>query len=446
MIEVGLPIAIIAVLIVINGVFVAAEFALVMAPRVAVERRAETGSRTAILLRNILSEAKLQDRCIATAQLGITLASLGLGMYGEHVLAEWIGYGFEKIGVMSWIGAHATASVLSIGMLTYLHIVFGEMIPKSLALQKPESAAMWLVRPVQWAQYASFPLVIALAGFGNGVLRLLGIRRQSSGHDRHYTAEELQYVVRESQEGGLLRAESSRVLSDLLEFGEITAGEVMIPRTKAVGMPLGASPEAVKRVIRRSRHTRYPVFKGDLDHIVGVVHLKEIFRTLLNNQTLTEKIVRPVPWIPEGMTLDKVLESMRSAGAQMVVVMDEHGGTAGILTMEDLFEEIVGDIDEPDGSTMRAEIFVDEQGVLHAEGAVRLLEVGEHLDVELEHEEVDSVSGLVLLLLGRPAIIGDVVEYEGFRFEVAEVAGHGVEMARIREMPIAVDDLDHSEA
>lgn len=437
MIEVSVAVAIIALLIAINGIFVAAEFSLVMAPRAAIERLAERGQRAAIALREILAHPLQQDRCIATAQLGITVASLGLGMYGEHVVAEWISHGLGLAGMAGWVGAHAAASVLSITILTFLHIVLGEMVPKSLALQQPEASALWLIRPVQWTRFLAYPLVILLAGLGNGILRLIGVRRQSAGHERYYTAEELQYVVRESQQGGLLRAESGRVVDDLLEFGEITAGEVMVPRTKAVGMPRNATPEEVKRVIRTSRHTRYPVYEGDLDHTLGVVHLKELFRALLAGEALPAEIIRSVPRVPEGLTLDRVLEAMRSAGAQMVVVMDEHGGTAGILTMEDLFEEIVGDIEEPDSLDAHAEIHRDEHGVLHAAGAVRLPEVGEHLGAELEHEEVDSVSGLVLLLLGRPATPGDVVEYDGFRFEVTRVAGHGVEECRVTPLPTA---------
>lgn len=434
-IEVAVALAIIVVLVLINGLYVAAEFSLVMAPRAAIERLAEKGNRAASLLHKILTNPLLQDRCIATAQLGITVASLGLGMYGEHALAEWIYLGLEKIGTPSWIAAHAVASVVSIAILTFLHIVIGEMVPKSLALHQPEATALWLIRPIQWTQWLAYPLVLFLSGLGNSILRLFGIRRQSSGHDRFYTTEELQYVVRESQKGGLLRAESGRVLNDLLEFGEITAGEVMIPRTKAIGLPNGAKPPELKRVIRASRHTRYPVFEKDLDHILGVVHLKDLFRALLAEKPLSSEIIRHVPRVPEGLTLDRVLEAMRHAGAQMVIVMDEHGGTAGLLTMEDLFEEIVGEIEEPGGVPSKSEFYWDEQGVLHAAGAVRLPEVGEHLGAELEHEEVDSVSGLVLLLLGRPAAPGDAVEYDGFRFEVTQVAGHGVEECRVIPLP-----------
>jgi CBS domain containing-hemolysin-like protein len=209
----------------------------------------------------------------------------------------------------------------------------------------------------------------------------------------------------------------------------------MVPHTKAVGVPAGANVEELKRIIRTSRHKRYPVYEGDLDHILGVVHMKDLLRLLLSGKSLSEEVIRPVPRVPEPLTLDRVLEAMRAAGAQMVIVMDEHGGTAGILTMEDLFEEIVGDIEEPGGIEGPPEIYRDEEGVLHAAGAVRLPEVGEHLGMELEHEEVDSVSGLVLLLLGRPAQPGDAVEYEKFRFEVIAVAGHGVEECRVLPLP-----------
>lgn len=433
--EIVVPIAVIALLILVNGLFVAAEFALVMAPRPAIEKRAAAGSRRAAALKRVLTDALVQDRTIATAQLGITLASLGLGMYGEHVLAEWIYHGLERINAATWVGAHAAASFLSIAVLTYFHIVVGEMVPKSLALQRPESSALLLIRPVQWSQLLAFPLVILLAGLGNGTLRLFGIRRQSSGHERSYTPEELQFVVAESQQGGLLRAEAGRVLQDLLEFGEITAGAVMVPRTKAVGLPAGASPEEIKQVISSSRHTRYPVYERDLDHILGVAHLKDLFRILLAGSPLPPEIVRPMPRVPEGLTLDKSLEAMRNAGAQMAVVMDEHGGTAGIITMEGLLEEIVGEIDEPGGLDQEPELYLDDQGTLHVPGDLRLPEVGEHLGVDLEHDEVDSVSGLVLLLLGRPATPGDAVEYEGFRFEVTEVAGHGVESCLVTRLP-----------
>lgn len=414
-------------MIAVNAFFVAAEFAAVSVRHSRIRSLAGEGNRLARLLLPRIEDPASLDRYVACCQVGITFSSLLLGAVGQASLTlQWAGFA-------GWVGAHAAASVLAITTLAYLHIVLGEMVPKSLALQKPESTALWLIRSVQWTQFITFPLVIMLSGLGNLMLSMIGIRRAEAGHERYYTTEELQYVVRESQQGGLLRAESGRVLSDLLEFGEITAGEVMVPRTKAVGVPADAAPEVIKNIVRSSRHTRYPVFEKDLDHILGVVHIKELFQALLADVSVPSKTLHPVPRVPEGLTLDRVMEAMREAGAQMVIVMDEHGGTAGILTMEDLFQEIVGDIEEASGPTSHSEIFRDEQGVLYVDGSVRLPAVGEHLGIELEHDEVDSVSGLVLLLLGCPAVVGDEVEYEGFVFKVTQIDGHGVGQCKVTQ-------------
>jgi CBS domain containing-hemolysin-like protein len=214
------------------------------------------------------------------------------------------------------------------------------------------------------------------------------------------------------------------VLRDLFEFGELTAGEIMVPRIRVLGLPIDASVEQIAAVVRTSRHTRYPVYKGDLDHIVGVIHIKDILRLALAGKTLQENGIRQVPYVPETANLDTVLRTMRQAHVQMAVVMDEHGGTAGIISLEDLFEEVVSDIE--DGITHPPDISRDTERRLRVTGAVRLDEVGEALGITLEHEEVDTVSGLVLMILDRPPTPGDVVTYNHVRFEVVAVEGHGV--------------------
>ncbi|MBS3908786.1 MAG: HlyC/CorC family transporter [Actinobacteria bacterium] len=418
-----LPILIILILILLNGVFVAAEFAIVGVPRARIERLATQGHRVARLVRQIINDPRRQDRFIATAQLGITVASLGLGMYGEHVLAQWLANALESLGVSRWIAAHALASVLSITILTYFHIVLGEMVPKSLALLSAERTALWITPPIRWIQFLLYPLVVGLNAVGNGILRLMGIRREfSAGH--YHTPEELEYLVRESEAGGLLRAEAGKVLRELFEFGELTAGEIMVPRVRVKGLALDASTERIAAIIRDSRHTRYPVYRDDLDHIVGVIHIKDILGLALAGKTLKENGLRQAPYVPETAELDTVLKTMRREHVQMAIVMDEHGGTAGIITLEDLFEEVVGDIEE--GVTHPPAISRDTQGRLRVTGTVRLDEAGEALGVTLEHEEVDTVSGLVLMLLDRPPTVGDVVAYDHVRFEVVAVEGHGV--------------------
>lgn len=421
---------IIALLIVLNAVYVAAEFAIVAARRQTMEERAAQGNATAARVVRVLQDQRLQDRYIATAQLGITLASLGLGMYGESALAGWIADFVPGAGLPVWLASHAVAGTVAIIVLTYFHIVLGEMVPKAIALADAERVAMWLSPLILVTQMTMYPLIVTLNGAGNALLRGLRLPRQRAAAERYYTPAELQYIVRESEEGGLLRPEAAEVLEELLEFGHLTAGEVMVPRVKIRGVEFGCMLADLGQAVQAAPHTRYPVFVGDLDHIVGTIHIKDVLRRSRQGRSITQADIHPVPFIPETSTLDKVLLAMRQWRTQMAIVMDEHGGTAGLLTIEDLFEEVVGDIDDAvTGGT--PELYRGEDGDLRALGTVRVEEVGEELDRPLEHEEVDTVSGLVLALLDRPPRVGDVVTFEGVQLEVLEIEGHGVAECRI---------------
>jgi len=398
----------------------------VSVPRSTMENQAQKGDRLARIVVGILRDPKRRDRYIATAQLGISVASLLLGMYGEHQLAEWIAGLLHGLGMGEWrfVTAHGVASVLAVVALTYLHIVLGEMIPKSIALQRPERTST-VVTPVLLAvQTVARPLIAFLSFAGNWLLRLFGIDRRGTSHEHVRTPEELRYIVRESQAGGMLRRESAAVVQELLDFGDLTAGEVMVPRVRVTGLRVGMPFDEVLRAVRRHPHTRYPIYRGDLDHILGMVHIKDLFRRLRNRRAVHENDARDVPRVPVTASIDEVMAALRAARTQLAVVMDEYGGTAGIVTIEDLFEEVVGDIEESAGR--RPEMYLDDQGRARVAGTVRVEEVGEFLGVVLEHDEVDSVSGLVLDLLGRPPVVGDAVEYDDVRFEVTAVAGHGV--------------------
>jgi CBS domain containing-hemolysin-like protein len=415
---------IIFALITLNGLFVAAEFAIVGAPRASIERLARQGSAQARAVRRILHDARQQDRFIATAQLGITLSSLGLGMYGEHLLAEWLAGHFERLGAGRWIAAHTLASIVAIATLTYFHIVLGEMVPKSLALQKAERTVLRVAPVMRVVQLALFPLVVLLNGIGNGLLRLIGIRREAAGKEQFRRPEELAYLVRETAAGGMLRTESARVVQELFEFGELTAGDVMVPRVGVVGLPLGAGADALRAALRESSHTRYPVYERTIDRIVGVAHVKDILRALISNGTLTRASIRRAPFVPEAASVDQVLAAMAEAKSQLAVVLDEHGGTSGILTVEDLFEEVVGEFGEDPAA--RPELYRDASGRLHVRGTVRLEDVGSAAGVVLDHDDVETAGGLVLALLGRLPRVGSAVEYRGVRFEVTAMEGRGV--------------------
>jgi CBS domain containing-hemolysin-like protein len=434
-----IAVLIIAVLLLVNAFFVAAEFSIVGAPKSAIEARAGRGDRLARMVLRVLDDSHRRDLYIATAQIGITVASLGLGMYGEHALAGWVAARLGERGWVVWFEGHGLASIVAVAVLTYFHIVLGEMVPKSLALQSAETLALWLTPAMLWTQAILYPLVITLNGIGNLVLKPFGITPQPHGPDQYYTPEELQLIVEESEEQGALRAESSQVVQELFEFGELTAGEVMVPRVRITGIPVGAAPDDLRRIIGSTPHTRYPVYEGDLDHIVGTYHIKDLLRLLLNAQTVTAAGARQSPVVPETAPLDTVLATMRRERAQLALVIDEHGGTSGVVTLEDLFEEVVGEIEEGPGRTGPRR---DSYGRLRVPGTMRLDELGQLFDLELSHDDVDSVSGLVLTMLGRPPRLGDSVRYDRLQIDVTAVKGHGVDEAAVtlREFEDGAED------
>ncbi len=431
------PAFVVVVLILLNGLFVAAEFAVVTVPRASVERRAARGERWALFLQRTVEDPRLLDRYIATAQLGITLASLGLGMYGEHLLAEWLAGVFAGWGMEEgrWIGAHALASIVAIAFLTYWHVVVGEMVPKALALQKAETTVFAVTPVMRGIQLVMLPLVVGLNGVGNALMALLGVRRTGHGGESYRTPEELEYIVRESQAGGLLRKESARVVQELLDFGELTAREVMVPRVRVRGIPESASPGEIRTILESAPHTRYPVYRGSLDEVVGSVHVRDLLADGSDQPVLVRSAIQPIPFIPESLGLDRVLEALHRGAARMAVVMDEHGGTAGLVTIEDIFEEVVGEVEGV------PELSRGAAGEVRALGRVRLETLGELLGRELEHEEVDTLGGLVLDLLGRPARVGDRVRWEGLEVEVLTVEGHGVGEVRVHRVQEGEADL-----
>lgn len=419
--------------VLLNAVFVAAEFALIGASRLTLERLAADGDTLAGRVAHTVSTPRRQDRYLATAQLGITLASLGLGMFGEHAFAAYLN---ENV---AFIGA-AAATAISLSVLTIAHIVIGEMLPKGMALQNPVNVARWAHWPMQTTLFLLYPFVVTLNAFANTALRLIGVRRQQNTHEQLYTPEELQLIVEESERGGTLGGESGRILQELLEFGDLTAAQAMVPRVRVIGIETGSTPQELRQIVREQRRTRYPVYDGSLDQVVGMLHVKDLLRAMLRDETVTAAQTRRIPMVPETATLDVVLKTMQQAHAHMALVVDEHGGTAGILSLEDLFEEVVGEIEEGQSSARSLEPQAD--GSARVAGTLRLGELGQHFDVDLEHEDVESVSGLVLARLDRLPVVGDVVEYGRIRLEVVATSGRGVKeaLASLIELPSESDN------
>lgn len=418
---------IIFALVLLNGIFVAAEFALVGVNRTAVDALAAGGNARAVALRETLQNPRAQDRYIATAQLGVTFASLGLGMYGEEMVAGAIESWLLGDSLVGQVTAHAIGFWVAVGLMTYVHVVFGEMIAKSVALGNPLRVAFFTGPITRGLGFLLRPMVVGLEWMSNTLLRLMGVDRSESGEGQMHTAEDLAHIVEHSTEGGELGGEAGRALSEMFDFHSLKADDVMVPRVAIHALQLGAGPEQIQEILREAQHTRYPVHDGDIDAIIGMVHIRDLLLLLRRWLPLQRELVRPISFVPETMELNRVLAVMRRDHTHAVIVMDEQGGTAGMLTIKNLFEEVVGTIEEGAVEVEgRQEAYRDAMGRLHALGTLRVDELEEIVDVEVPEIDAETISGLVLLKLGRPAQVGDTVRHGAVRLVVVEVEGRGV--------------------
>jgi CBS domain containing-hemolysin-like protein len=438
-VDVLIPLAIIAVLILLNGIFVAAEFGLIAAPPTRIAQKAEEGVVAARQVLSVLRSNEAQNRYLATAQIGITVVSLGLGMYGEHILADWLIAPLEQYTTLAEPLAHTIATVLAIAVMTYLHVVLGEMVAKSLALNYAESTSLLLAIPMQVIQRILSPVIFVLNGLGNFITRLLGVPPAES-HARLFSPEELEYIVEESFEGGLIEMAEQLFIENIFDLKERTVGQVMTPRTRIVGISVDETEDEVVRQVCEEHFSRYPIYERSLDQIIGVLHIKDLARYRLQTGDVFDlrafARLRPVPFVPDTVHLDQMLVRFRQARSPLAVVVDEFGGTAGIITIEDLIEEVVGEIqDEFDQETAPFEQ-LDER-TLRVHGSLLLDELNQHFDLKIDHPEVNTVGGLLMTVLGRIPESGDEIIEDGVIFVVEKVEGMAVQSVRI-ELPESV--------
>ncbi|MCB0062017.1 MAG: HlyC/CorC family transporter [Caldilineaceae bacterium] len=445
MIEILIPILIIVFLIVVNGIFVAAEFGIAASPRARVAQIAEGGSAAAQRVLEILRQPSLLNRYISTAQIGITIASLGLGMYGEHAVADWLIGPLEHWGWLGVAAAHTVATILSVAILTYLHVVVGEMVPKSIALQSPSRAAIGLTPVMTVAERIFLPLTWLLNTIGDALLRLFGLTADAG--TRLISSAELEYIVEESTEGGLLDPTEQIFLENVIDFSERTVFQVMTPRTRMVALPVSATLAEVMEILREQQHSRYPVYEEDRDHIVGILHLKDLARKLqrLSPSRAEEtfdlrQTLRPAFFVPETLALEQMLDYFRKEHIQIAIAVDEFGGTAGLVTLEDLVEEIIGEIQDESDFEIAPFAEIGER-LLRVRGDLLLDELNQHYGLDLEHEDAETVGGLIMDALGHMAEIGESVTYAGVRFEVESTEGLAVETALVY-LPTSIDEIE----
>ncbi len=442
----GLLIAIVIILflVALNGFFVAAEFGIIgVRPTQLEEMEGEDkgGKRKKVL--DILDSRKKQDRYIATAQLGITIASLGLAMYGEPQIAHFLEPFIERL----WFEPSPTlvrsiGYFVGLGILTYLHVVMGEMVPKSIALSDAPKIVLALTRPMQISQTILIIPVRILNGIGNLLLRLFKVP-PVEGHDRVLSAEEIELLVSESAEGGLLNEDEEEMIRNIFDFSDRVVGQVMTPRTRVQAIPINIAKDKLLKVVTESRHSRFPVYERDRDHIVGIVHLKDMIRQTMksDSQFDVRLILRTAPSVPEDFSVENLLVAFKSQRLHMAIVLDEFGGMAGVVTLEDLVEEVVGEVrDEFD---QEHEPYVQiEPGVLEVAGDYLVDDLIEevYLGEEDDLPDVETVGGLVVSKLGRPPKAGDEVTYQdNVVISVLDIDRRAVTRAKI-ESPVIEDE------
>ena len=411
----------------INGLFVAAEFAMVKVRKTRLAELADNGSWRA---QTALDVASKLDAYLSACQLGITLASLGLGWLGEPAIATLIEPLFVGFGGWSLIYTHTIAIAIAFFTISFLHIVLGELVPKSFAIQKAESTALATAGILKFFYWVFYPVIWALNSIANLVLQIMRIQPANEA-DLSHSEEELRMLVDASQKHGYLDKMEGKLLDNVFEFSDRIASEVMIPRQDMVCIFIQDTFEEILEVVKKYGHTRYLLCDDDKDHVLGLVHMRDIIR--LQEQSGTKEIAqikRDILAVPEGMPISHLVQRMRSQRTHMAIIVDEFGGSAGLVTLEDMLEELVGEIyDEFESEQPDIQKLAENEYILN--GRVLLEEVSEMLEIQLEEDTVSTIGGYVFARIGRKPVKGDIVYFDGFNFEVIEVLGYRITKVKV---------------
>ena len=410
--------SIVTALVIVNAVYVAAEFGAVSARRSRIQELADAGNRLAGLLVPVVRDAAALDRYVATCQIGITLSSLVLGAYGQATLAVALAPTLSGLGHLQPLVAESTAAVVVLIALTVFQVVFGELVPKSLALRHPTEMALYTVLPMRWSMWVFRWFIAVLNGSGVFLLRRLGMA--GDGHRHVHSPEELELLIAESRDGGLLEPDEQRRLHQALRLGLRTARQLMVPRTGIVAIDVDWTEEQVLERALNTPFSRLPVYEGSIDRIIGVLHTRDLVLGHVQPRppgTLRE-VLRPAHIVPETMTADQVLRFLREQRTHLALVIDEFGGIAGLVTLDDVLSELLGDFG--DGPPVQPERLPD--GRLRMPGQLPLAEAQRWLDTTWQ-SEADTVAGYLMQVLGHLPAEGEQVTIDGIRIEVERLRG-----------------------
>jgi CBS domain containing-hemolysin-like protein len=420
-------IAAVFALVLLNGFFVAAEFALVGARRSKLQAMHDGGDRLAHFAMRAIDNL---DRFISATQLGITIATITLGWVGEPVLAALIDAVLGLFGILPAPGAVHTAAGIAVAfaVITFLHVVFGELAPKTVALIMPERVSGVVAPPLMLFARLMAPFIALLNGTANAFLRLFGIKPMSESRHVH-SPEELRMLVMQARAHGTLDESDSAMLAGVFDFHEKKVQDVMRPRTEMAALSIDDTEEQVRATLSRERYSRYPVYQETIDEVVGVFLAKDLWLHDRNTSFSLRQFVRDPLYVPATRSAIRVLDDLRKTRAHMAVVLDEYGGTAGIVTMEDLIEEVIGDIADEYDMVSRESIEVN--GVLELAGNLSLIDARSDHRVTIPEGDWTTVGGYVFARLGRIPRVGDRVAFPGGDLEVIAMEGRRVAGVRL---------------
>lgn len=425
------PLVWMVLLLLANGFFVAAEFAYITARRNVLEQTPGRPSRVAAQLNRDLSVS------LAAAQLGITMASLGLGAVAEPAVATILERALASVPVPDAV-IHGIALVIALLIVIFLHMVIGEMAPKNIAIASPERLARALALPFRGFIAVFRPLILVLNGLANGVLRLLGVQpadRLDVGH----SVEDLAIIIAAGQEEGVIEDFTHRLLTGAIIFGDLNAAGVMVFRPDVVSVSIDTPVGEIEDVMRTTGHSRIPIHDGGLDNVLGFVHVKDlmIVEDVDRGHALSADLIRDPLFVPESAHIKSVLDEMRRTRNHLAIVVDEHGSTSGIITMEDIAEELVGEIrDEYDRRERR--MVVSPNGTIFADGLVRPDQLS-RFGVRLPEGDYETIGGLIMDRLGRLPVRGDVIDEEGWRLRVLSTDGRRIRNVEVSSTAPPVD-------
>jgi len=428
----GLRLIAVIVLLAANAFFVAAEFALVAVRRTRIEAMIRRGDRKAKTVQKALQDLYRQ---LSAAQLGITLASILLGYVAEDTVAHLFRDWFASLPpALSFLTRGGVASVVAVAIISFLHVVFGEQAPKAWAITYPEGTSRWIAAPLIFFSWITRPFTDLLNWSANGIVRLMGIKSTNPEHDRVHSPEEIRMLVQQSRKTGGLGAADARMLEGVFEFSEKKARDVMTPRTDMVALLAGLTLAEAADAVAAAGRSRYPVYGESLDDVVGTVHAKDILRGLRAGTAATLKdIARPAFFVPGTREVEDVLTDMKRQKVHLAIVLDEFGGTAGLVTMEDLLEEIVGPIydeyDRPAAPSPKGAAAAGGTPVIA--GGMEIRDVNRQFGLNLDDADYTTIGGLLFGTLGRLPKVGDRVTVSGASFEIVEMDGRRVGKVRV---------------